>query len=101
MSMSPTAPAPAPSPGSPKRRSTARTRWPKSLLRWTGGFLGLLAAGLWIMTGWGLGRLYNGLLFPNNTDKLPWGIVSIAIGGLILIIKALWDLSVGRSGSGE
>jgi hypothetical protein len=54
-----------------------------------------------IMTGWGLGRFYNGLLFPNSTDKLPWGIVSIAIGGLILIIKALWDLSVGRSSPGE
>jgi hypothetical protein len=50
-----------------------------------------------LLTGYGGGRLYNKLLFQNSTDKLPWLIVSIAIGGLILIIKALWDLSVGRS----
>jgi hypothetical protein len=54
-----------------------------------------------IMTGWGIGRLYNGLLFQNSAEKLPWWIVSIAIGGLILIIKALWDLSVGRSSPKE
>jgi hypothetical protein len=54
-----------------------------------------------LMTGFGGGRLYNKLLFQNSDNRLPWLIVSIAIGGVILIVKALWDLSVGRSSPGE
>jgi hypothetical protein len=54
-----------------------------------------------LMTGFGGGRLYNKLLFQNSANRLPWLIVSIGIGGVILIVKALWDMSVGRSRPGE